>query len=877
MYWYFNYLLKVDIIKYDQYIMSNYANGTYYEHFIKLLRLTKGYDETYLWNEVPSILLIEHNVIKDNRDYRRRIDCGIDLVSQVDGKLYLIQCKYGYESGLRMHDLTGYFMFMGNNRNSYGIVYHTTDRISINIDYWSDTTIHTFLKIKFNHELSMDKNLLKYKMSNTNNEIFKEKKENKRVNEDEVIIRNDLPLKDQIKILNIVDKICNIKPIMRCKILELEKVKNTIYDKCYEYITATFTNDKLLIPYYYQIDCYKNAIRDFKVNELLMLSLPCGTGKTFASWLVSLHFPNILIISPLKAHSSQNLNNFKTFKTFYNNYGIEKTYKLINSDKDGNTDIDTVNEYLDINNIVISTTYKSILLFEKVLKKKNFLIIVDEFHNISKNVINDDKNVFHKILYGDENKKLLLSATPRLYEIDDNYCDLNTSFKMTYKLPFNIAIDQELICDYDLYFPNFDNGSTDIIEYDCNTKCNDKDTIGKVDYLNVGYQQLGFKKCIAYFSDTIELIKFYDRYMEIRKDIWFSNINVYIITSDTSLKDRKRILDEFSTLVDQKSVILSIRILDECIDIPVCDCIYFTYMCSNKIKNIQRLSRSIRKNKLNICKRSIVLIWCNNEYNNITDLLESIKEYDINYGNKVKILDNNEHIDINKVECDRKKKVKENNLSILIKKVIGCKLFKFRVWNDCLISVKNYINEFGKLPSGNDKIRCIKLLGIWICTQKNNYIKNNYNMKNINIKNQWEMFINDEKYCKYFLTVDDVWKNKLDQCKTYIDLNSKRPSGKSNDKIIRCIGSWLLHQIQNYEHLKCSMKNINIKNQWEMFINDEKYCKYIESKENIWYRKLNECKLYIIKHNNKPTISTNKCLTAWLEAQKCNYKKINIL
>ena len=852
--------------------MSNHANGVYYEHFIKLLRLAKGHNETYLWNDVPSDLLIEHGVIKDNKGYRRRIDCGIDLVSKVDGKLYLIQCKYGYKKGLRMHDLTGYFMFMGNNRCCDGIVYHTTDRISINIDYWGDKEIHTYLKVKFDHEKTLDDNLIEYNASHNENILFEEKGEDNVVEEvDEVIVRHDLSIDNQLNILDVVNKICDVKENVRCQTFEYEKLKNKIYDKGCEYVMSTFENDELMIPYYYQIDAYKHTIRDFINETLLMLSLPCGTGKTFASWLVSLHFPNILIVSPLKAHSSQNLNNFKTF---YNNYGVEKTYKLINSDKDGNTDIDTVNEYLDMENVVISTTYKSVLLFEKILTKNNFLIIVDEFHNISKNVINDDENVFHKILYGDENKKLLLSATPRLYEIDDNYCDLNTSFKMTYKLPFNIAIDQKFICDYDLYFPNFDNGSINSIDYDCNIECIDTNVIGKVDFINIGFQQLGFKKCIAYFENNIELMKFYNHYMEIKGDAWFSKINVYIITANTKLKDRVKILDEYST-TNNMSIILSIRILDECIDVPVCDCVYFTYMCSNKIKNIQRLSRSIRKNKLNVCKKSVILVWCNNEYNDISDLLESIKEYDINYGSKVKILNNNECLDGNDV--DRKEKVNKNNLMMLERRVIGCTLFRFQRWGEKLELVKRYIDEYDTRPTIRDKNKDVEVLGRWLSAQQQNYKKCKEIMKNKHIRGQYEQFINDDLYKEYFESNEDLWVRRLCKCKEYFNEYSKRPSQKDKDKNVKILGAWLSAQQMHYKESKYIMSNKDIREQYEQFINDDLYKEYFESNKDLWLCNLEKCKIYINEHNKKPSRGDeNKnvnFLGMWLKNQQTNYKE----
>jgi hypothetical protein len=70
------------------------------------------------------------------------------------------------------------------------------------------------------------------------------------------------------------------------------------------------------------------------------------------------------------------------------------------------------------------------------------------------------------------------------------------------------------------------------------------------------------------------------------------------------------------------------------------------------------------------------------------------------------------------------------------------------MWIYNLESVKKYIDENGKLPSSKDKNPEVKKLGIWICTQKQNYPKNKEIMSDTDIRLLWESFLTE--YSQYF-------------------------------------------------------------------------------------------------------------------------------
>ena len=84
------------------------------------------------------------------------------------------------------------------------------------------------------------------------------------------------------------------------------------------YINLPFiTNKEILnfLPRDYQIEAY-NYI---KSNNKNILSMPCGTGKTFVSFLLSLEYSNIIILTPLISTTEQIHTHYKNYYSKYDN------------------------------------------------------------------------------------------------------------------------------------------------------------------------------------------------------------------------------------------------------------------------------------------------------------------------------------------------------------------------------------------------------------------------------------------------------------------------------------------------------------------------------------------------------------------------------
>ena len=191
-------------------------------------------------------------------------------------------------------------------------------------------------------------------------------------------------------------------------------------------------------------------------------------------------------------------------------------------------------------------------------------------------------------------------------------------------------------------------------------------------------------------------------------------------------------------------------------------------------------------------------------------------------------------------------------------------------WENKLNELKNYININDKCPSHGNKNSSEAKLGKWISHQKTNYKNKSKIMSNNNIRLKWEQFINDQKYSKYFMSNDEYWKEKLNEVKTYIDENKKRPISRT------LIGSWLNTQRDNYSLKKEIMSKNEIRILWEEFIT--KYFKYLLSSEEIWNNNLNEVMKYIDNNDKKPSseskIENIKYLGNWIIMQNNKYNNI---
>lgn len=648
-------------------------------------------------------------------------------------------------------------------------------------------------------------------------------------------------------------------PNLKGKIYYTDKLSNAIKSlpttERIQYIKHEFINQKINLEEIenfeardYQLDLQQKFNEHFEKENRGTLSMPCGTGKTFSSYLVSKKYKQIIIISPLKQFAKQNLDKFVE-------YGFSGKTLLI--DSDGTRDIKEVTDFIKKNKtFLLSSTFFSVdIIYQIMDKTKDALIIVDEFHNISKTNMTDNNDYFYKLLNSNY-RMFFMSATPKIYELEDEE-NLNEKIfgKIVYNMQFSYAIEKGYITDYRIWLPSIheDNSklkkALDIYEISDIIK-------GKCMYLYQILLNNGSQKMIIYCENTDEITEMREG-MKSLNDFYELKIEMGQITSSNSDVSRTKILNEFKNSKDIY-LLFSVRILDECIDIPACDSIFITYPSKSKVRTIQRMCRCIRNFNSNPNKIGNVAIWCN-EYDEILETLYGIKEYDVYFKEKICVTETNYYGESDKkgIELDKE---------LVDKFTIRVNEYKGISWEERFKALEKYLKENNKRPSKSNEDREISSLGNWTSIQLYNYSKNNLKLEQ---QKKWDELL--KKYNELFLNDEEKWYKNFNELKKFLDDNKRRPI--KNDSI----HNWFHCQQQNYIKEDKSMKNKIIKKDWEKFNKDYEKILKVEDDVKIWMDTLDKVKAFILKNNAKPISYSKepneKSLGQWVADQFTKEKK----
>jgi superfamily II DNA or RNA helicase len=789
--------------------MNNQEKGLLYEKYVKDFIIQKIGCNAYLWNECPENILIDNALVDSHNDMRlirkdikegylhTHKDIGIDIIQLDNNRCSIVQCKNGYSNGLCVDDISGIMMRSNFMRDVPTFIYYT-NCLSRNVKY---TSILSPYVVNIDCSVNIDKLL-------------------------EVSIDNKIYF-----------------------------VKLPYEDKNNQEITKTE-----IIPYSYQSEAVAKFKEHFESNNRGILSLPCGCGKTYTSYIISSDYSHIIILSPLREFASQNLNRFIE-------YGYDKNNTLL-VDSDGNRDIDSIKEIIkNKNKLLISCTYNSMDLITECLDLfKDALFIVDEFHNLSKANISDDENHIFKLLMSDY-KILFMSATPRIYDIeyDDEAFDMEWLFgDVVYQMTFTDAIANKYITDYKIWLPSIHENNEEV-DKELSIYEIDNEIKNRCKFLYSCIANNGSRKCIVYCKDT-EDMKSMIECMKTLNEFYIMDIEINSISCEDREKKRKRTLESFANNNDKIQLLFNIRILNECIDIPSCDSIYISYAPKNKITTIQRISRATRTDKNNPYKVANIYIWCE-EYEEILETLSSIKEYDIMFKDKIKV----NAVEFYHSKEDKDIELVENDKVLISNYTLGIKEFKVMSWEEKLDMVEEYIQENRKLPLSTDKNVMVKQLRNWISHQNKNYKKQEFNMKNKQICIKWEKFI--EEYSEFFLSKEEIWQNRFNIIIQYIEDNSILPPRSSTNIEVKKMAEWIQHQKQYYKNKSSIFENQDIRLIWEQFVS--KYDKY-KTIEDKWIENLQCVKDYVKLNKKLPPRDDNddavRKLSNWVNSQKQNYK-----
>jgi superfamily II DNA or RNA helicase len=430
--------------------------------------------------------------------------------------------------------------------------------------------------------------------------------------------------------------------------------------------------EKPLIIKDYQREAYNKLL----YKKISILSLPCGMGKTYTTSLMAKHYDNIIILSPLRYLAFQTLEQYKKY------LGTDYTPILISLD--GKRKIEDINNYIK-GKTIISSTYDSVdIVIQLIGKFKNIYLIIDEFHNLSNNNINNDKNNMYKLINYDCDK-IFVSATPL-----KNFMDITEVYQYNWK----DAISNKYICDFNIYIPDKNENYQlfiNMIKKTCNHNINEK-ILMKAYFILKSMLFNGDRKCICYMTNIDKANNIYSiliwmsKLLEIEIDYWQIDFN-------TKKTIREKIINNFKES-NKIAILINVHILDEGINIPECDSVFITQPNNNIINIIQRMCRANRiignKNNCNI------YLWCKEKKTEL--ILEYINNNTQSFiKNKIFIFNTQNRI----IEKYTTKKLNETfniniNINIDNNILLKDKLIEFIKNNHLLIDIK-FVNDFFSL------------------------------------------------------------------------------------------------------------------------------------------------------------------------------------
>ncbi len=590
-----------------------------------------------------------------------------------------------------------------------------------------------------------------------------------------------------------------------------------------------------------------NDIVEHNYEKISLLDIPCGCGKGVIFCHFAALYNKILVISPLKAHVNQNIKRIKKFMT-NNDYLYDKYIEYDSDNKNEYPVLDTkqLSGFFEENNkCIVGITYSAVRNYRSNNLSKdetkstinlgeipdeilgNVLMIFDEAHNMCEK--NDGVDI-EDIMYFHRFKKVLLSTatpSPLVRRISSQRENRKT-------ISIKNAIRQKYICDFNLYIPQYTENNTGNPE-----DMSFADMKSKVQYMINGIKKSKCKKMIVYLQNIDQCNK-YEQYLagdnenigELHK--YWNNYWIGIIHAEIKYKDRMDQLSVFQNNTQDISILLNVRILDECIDIPKCDSVFITNIIPHSdFRTVQRIFRSVRIDEDNPDKVASVFLWCD-EQNDMPETLYNLKElYECyNYNKKITKIsirdDESHHENIS------------NNMSNISFDTYAMSVDQ--IWNKQFMTMYNESIILGRLIPDDHISACNEPIGRWLAKQKEMFNNGQLTEKRFNI------LINFHYFHKYFMVdFHSIYNNT-----TYYGQKSKEdnetPNGigvsistSKNNQVKYCgefvngkkdgYGVWFKNSNIFMGHFDQDMKcgygveinRINCRKHYEGYYKDDKY------------------------------------------------------
>ncbi|AYV83260.1 MAG: DEXDc helicase [Hyperionvirus sp.] len=649
--------------------------------------------------------------------------------------------------------------------------------------------------------------------------------------------------------------------------------------------------------------------------------MACGAGKTLTSYWIDkaignkktvIFVPSLYLLTQFycdwitQSHAEQ----------------IEISYLLIGSDADIKDEPEYISNGLKIytdpkeirNNLhtntkkVVICTYQSAdQLAEACNKEFKFEFgIFDEAHK----TVGQAAKKFSQMLTDDKmtiRKRLFMTATPKIYngELDSDEIlsmdDEKYYGKEIYCYNTGTAINDKRLVDYQLVtmVATAKDIEDSIVQ---NKLISFKNEFTNRESTYLATILMVLKKIhdgtcnhlITYHNKVKRAEKFKDFLIKVN-DLLYKDQKLYANSLDgkTSMKNRKKIVRDFVN--SKKAILTSARVLNEGINIPIIDSVCFVDSRVSTIDIVQCIGRALRlyvgKNLAHVFVPTFIDDINDqfdvNPYGNIIRILKALKSTDEGIAEYFLTQDQKKLTARKLIVHERFETIKKSSeididkwgseLDTKLWKIVDPSEHRMKKWIEQLDEVKNYIDNNNKRPSAKDKNIDVQRMGAWVMGQIRNYTRKENIMGNDKMRKLWTDFTENAKYKNHLLTQREKWIETFGEIKKYIDIHKRRPCNKSKNGEIRKLGQWIINQTVCYSKNMGQMRKSEIRKQWEEVRNDNIYKKYFISGEDLWKDKLEQVKLYMDIHKKRPPyLKKNKdddSLGRWLTKQISNFSQ----
>ena len=628
----------------------------------------------------------------------------------------------------------------------------------------------------------------------------------------------------------------------------------------------------------------------------MMLHMGCGLGKTLVAGhlfqrIKDRHLPRLYVcIAPLRV-SVANLQD--RLMPFFNGGASSSsspsfTSLVVDSDVGGFTDPVYIGEvFADATKknkpLVVFATFESFfnllcVEFGEWLTDGDAFLLVDEMHNLTLAQC-EQVNRFHT--------SLLMSAT-----IPESLKD-ELDASLVYEYGMAQGIRDGFICDYEVILPLVKRAPVEEAEPEAppppdeapppTDEAPDDETPGRkprqkytysVDldipqslplgdvtakalFLATGMLQTGSRRCIVYLRSKEECVAFEARFRQVCEE--YHGMRLWTDTMDHTIDKRRRteILSAFQadSANHDLFVLMSIRILDEAVDIPRCDSEFITYVGSktNDIRTVQRLQRGGRLDPRNPTKKNHLFLWAD-DWSLALNALSLMREEDTQFNKKIRMM-SADYDTSQKAGVRNTVKIQTEEMEKYVS--VNC-VTADEVWNKKCDGLEEYVRTEKKLPP-----KLITPHGFWFHNQKTNIDKMPAYRR--------ERLMKIPEFLRWYTAEKPElisWEDMCTGLEKYVTDENKLPPG--SDKIY---GKWLSRQKQGINIMlktrRERLMKIDLFSNW--FTESQKKVKPIKRPWEDVCAGLEE----YVKREKKLPSQSDKIYGGWLDSQKSKITKMS--